>query len=59
MSLRNFVWLGCVGSRISEIVSVSTYTEGDNPHYVQIEGVSKERKQVEENNEGAQRGVPL
>ena len=37
----------CVGSRISEIVSVSTYTEVDNPHYVQVEGVSKERKKVD------------
>jgi hypothetical protein len=38
----------CVGSRISEIVSVSTYTETDNPHWIQVEGVSKERKQVDE-----------
>ena len=40
----------CVGSRISEIVLVSSYEETENPNYIKVIGVSKERKQkIEEN----------
>src|SRR3954454_8213810 len=31
----------CVGSRISEIVSVSQYAEAENPHYILVTGVAK------------------
>lgn len=34
----------CVGSRISEICMVSTYKEVENPHYIEIVGVSKEKR---------------
>jgi hypothetical protein len=36
----------CVGSRISEIIMVSTYREADNPSYIEIVGVAKEKKRV-------------
>ena len=40
----------CVGSRISEIVLVSSYEETENPNYIKVIGVSKERKQkIDEN----------
>lgn len=34
----------CSGSRISEICLVSKYAPAENPHYIQVTGVSKERQ---------------
>ena len=45
----------CVGSRISEIILVSTYGEAENPKYIEVTGVSKDRRRNEEKEEDNER----
>lgn len=46
-SLTVCVALAC-GSRLIEIIRVSTYKKADNPYYVRVEGVAKDRADPED-----------